>query len=65
VLLEQEVAFRVDYNVPAISRDFGTVFLGNQNVAMLVVSGGWAKVGLNTLCLCLHVYVVFELYLHC
>ncbi|WJX47856.1 Translin-1 [Trifolium repens] len=40
----KEVAFRVDYNVPAISRDFGTVFLGNQNVAMLVVSGGWAKI---------------------
>jgi hypothetical protein len=56
VLLEQEVAFRVDYNVSAINRDFGTVFLGNQNVAMLVVSGGWAKVGLNTLfvfgCVC-------------
>ncbi|CAI8619265.1 unnamed protein product [Vicia faba] len=39
----KEVAFRVDYNVPSINRDFGSVFLGNQNVAMLVVSGGWAK----------------------
>jgi len=42
--LEQEVAFRVDYTVPAISRDFGTVFIGDKNVAVLVVSAGWAKV---------------------
>lgn len=50
VLLEQEVKFRVDYSVPSINRDFGTVFLGDKNVAMLVVSGGWAKVELNILC---------------
>ncbi|KAG5019520.1 hypothetical protein JHK87_015375 [Glycine soja] len=40
----KEVTFRVDYNVPSISRDFGTVFLGDKNVAMLVVSQGWVKV---------------------
>ncbi|XP_028770468.1 ribonuclease TUDOR 1 [Neltuma alba] len=40
----KEVTFRVDYNVPTINRDFGTVFLGDKNVAMLVVGGGWAKV---------------------
>lgn len=44
MLFEQEVTFRVDYNVPSINRDFGTVFLGDKNVAMLVVSQGWAKV---------------------
>lgn len=47
VLMEQEVKFRVDYSVPSINRDFGTVFLGDKNVALLVVSGGWAKVELN------------------
>lgn len=61
------MAFRVDYNVPSINRDFGTVFLGNQNVALLVVSGGWAKVGLGTLFLygrlsCLN-YIISTL--HC
>ncbi|KAI4336418.1 hypothetical protein L6164_014947 [Bauhinia variegata] len=40
----KEVTFRVDYNVPSINRDFGTVFLGDKNVAMLVVAGGWAKI---------------------
>ncbi|KAF5189090.1 Staphylococcal nuclease domain-containing protein [Thalictrum thalictroides] len=39
-----EVTFRVDYTVPSIGRDFGSVFLGEKNVAMLVVSEGWAKV---------------------
>eukprot|EP00252_Welwitschia_mirabilis_P024927 TRINITY_DN7610_c0_g1_i1.p1 TRINITY_DN7610_c0_g1~~TRINITY_DN7610_c0_g1_i1.p1 ORF type:complete len:993 (+),score=268.32 TRINITY_DN7610_c0_g1_i1:311-3289(+) len=42
----KEVSFRVDYTVPNIQRDFGTVVLheGNKNVAMAVVSGGWARV---------------------
>ncbi|KAF7840208.1 ribonuclease TUDOR 1-like [Senna tora] len=40
----KEVTFRVDYNVASINRDFGTVFLGDKNVAMLVAGGGWAKV---------------------
>ncbi|RZR96475.1 hypothetical protein BHM03_00025506, partial [Ensete ventricosum] len=34
----------VDYTVPSIGREFGTVFLGDKNVAYLVVSEGWAKV---------------------
>lgn len=41
---QQEVAFRVDYTVPSIGREFGSVFLGDKNVAILVVSEGWAKV---------------------
>ncbi|KAJ8772455.1 hypothetical protein K2173_027632 [Erythroxylum novogranatense] len=40
----QEVTFRVDYSVPSIGREFGSVFLGDKNVAVLVVSEGWAKV---------------------
>ncbi|KAG6383090.1 hypothetical protein SASPL_157160 [Salvia splendens] len=40
----KEVTFRVDYTVPSINREFGSVFLGDKNVALLVVSGGWAKV---------------------
>ncbi|KAJ6676357.1 EBNA2 BINDING PROTEIN P100 [Salix viminalis] len=40
----QEVTFKVDYAVPSIGREFGSVFLGDKNVALLVVSEGWAKV---------------------
>ncbi|XP_038878676.1 ribonuclease TUDOR 1-like [Benincasa hispida] len=40
----KEVAFRVDYTVPSIGREFGSVFLGDKNIAALVVSEGWAKV---------------------
>ncbi|XP_027338494.1 ribonuclease TUDOR 1-like [Abrus precatorius] len=39
-----EVTFKVDYTVPSINRDFGTVFRGDKNVAMLVVSQGWVKI---------------------
>lgn len=54
------MAFRVDYTVPSINRDFGTVFIGDKNVAMLVVSAGWAKVDCRVfLCGC----VVFELFM--
>lgn len=52
MLLEQEVTFRVDYHVPLINRDFGTVFLGDKNVGVLVVSAGWAKVGLEIVVWC-------------
>lgn len=34
----------MDYTVPSINREFGSVFLGDKNVAVLVVSAGWAKV---------------------
>ncbi|EOA15199.1 hypothetical protein CARUB_v10028588mg [Capsella rubella] len=41
----KEVAFKVDYKVEAIAgREFGSVYLANQNVAKLVVQNGWAKV---------------------
>lgn len=34
----------MDYAVPSIGREFGSVFLGDKNLAALVVSEGWAKV---------------------
>ncbi|XP_073353655.1 ribonuclease TUDOR 1 [Aegilops tauschii subsp. strangulata] len=40
----QEVTFRVDYTAPNIGREFGTVYLGDKNVAYLVVAAGWARV---------------------
>lgn len=39
----KEVAFRVDYTAQT-GREFGSVFLGDKCVEMLVVSQGWAKV---------------------
>ena len=43
--LEQEVTFKVDYKVEAIAgREFGSVYLANENLAKLVVQNGWAKV---------------------
>ncbi|XP_019188827.1 PREDICTED: ribonuclease TUDOR 1 isoform X1 [Ipomoea nil] len=40
----KEVTFKVDYAVPSIGREFGSVFLGDKNVALMVVAKGWAKV---------------------
>ncbi|KAG0567867.1 hypothetical protein KC19_7G168000 [Ceratodon purpureus] len=40
----KEVTFKVDYVVPSINREFGTVIMGGQNVAYDVVADGWAKV---------------------
>ncbi|XP_062223212.1 ribonuclease TUDOR 1-like [Phragmites australis] len=40
----KEVTFRVDYTAPDIGREFGTVYLGDKNVAYSVVSAGWARV---------------------
>lgn len=43
----KEVTFRVDYTVPSINREFGTVYLDQdvtKNVAKMVVAAGWAKV---------------------
>lgn len=48
-LLLQEVTFRVDYTAPNIGREFGTVYLGDKNVAYSVVSSGWARVRTNLL----------------
>ncbi|XP_019167393.1 PREDICTED: ribonuclease TUDOR 1-like [Ipomoea nil] len=40
----KEVTFKVEYTVPSIGREFGSVFLGDKNVALLVVAEGWARV---------------------
>lgn len=40
----KEVIFKVDYVVSTINREFGSVFLGETNLALEVVSEGWAKV---------------------
>lgn len=42
----------MDYTVPAINREFGSVFLGDKNVALLVVAAGWAKV------FCFYLYLI-------
>lgn len=40
----KEVTFKVDYVVPSINREFGTVIMGGVNVGYEVVANGWAKV---------------------
>lgn len=41
----QPCVFRTDYKVEQLgNREFGSVFLGKENLAMTVVSAGWAKV---------------------
>lgn len=48
VPVAQTCTFRVDYTLENIpGREFGSVFIGpsNANVALSVVSEGWAKVG--------------------
>ena len=40
----------MEYKVEALAgREFGSVFLGTQNVAKLVVQNGWAKVIITTI----------------
>lgn len=34
----------MDYTAPNIGREFGTVYLGDKNIAYSVVSAGWARV---------------------
>jgi endonuclease YncB( thermonuclease family) len=44
-VIGKPVTFKVDYvleNVPG--RVFGSVFVGTENIALTVVSNGWAKV---------------------
>lgn len=40
----KDVIFKIDYAVPSIGREFGSVFINDQNVGALIVSEGWAKV---------------------
>ncbi|CAL5371040.1 unnamed protein product [Camellia sinensis] len=41
----KDVTFKVDYTVPSIGREFGSIFLSDENVALMVISKGWVKVG--------------------
>lgn len=44
--------FSVDYTVEALNnREFGSVFLGKENVAEAVVTAGWAKVCVSVMLL--------------
>eukprot|EP00271_Cylindrocystis_brebissonii_P011331 TRINITY_DN2863_c0_g1_i1.p1 TRINITY_DN2863_c0_g1~~TRINITY_DN2863_c0_g1_i1.p1 ORF type:complete len:1029 (-),score=217.63 TRINITY_DN2863_c0_g1_i1:718-3804(-) len=40
----KEVVFKVDYKVEGIQREFGSVFMGETNLALAVVAEGWARV---------------------
>ncbi|GMP61204.1 hypothetical protein CsSME_00023752 [Camellia sinensis var. sinensis] len=40
----KDVIFKVDYTISFIGQEFGSVFLGDKNVALMVVSDGWVKV---------------------
>ncbi len=42
-MVGKEVTFRVEYTIPTTEREYGTVFLDNENVAQMVVKEGWAK----------------------
>ncbi|CAA3019415.1 ribonuclease TUDOR 1-like, partial [Olea europaea subsp. europaea] len=41
----KDISFRVDYTVPSIGREFGSVVLNNgeMNISFLLVAAGWAK----------------------
>ncbi|XVF11340.1 hypothetical protein REPUB_Repub08aG0019000 [Reevesia pubescens] len=40
----KEITFKTEYTVASIGREFASVYLGDKNVSILVVSEGWAKV---------------------
>lgn len=40
----RECVFRVDYKIEAANRDFGSVFLGEDNLALKMVAAGMARV---------------------
>jgi hypothetical protein len=43
-VIGKAVVFKVDYTVPSINREFGSVFLDDTNLAIDVVANGWARV---------------------
>ncbi|KAG0258901.1 hypothetical protein BG011_002987 [Mortierella polycephala] len=44
LLVGKEVMFRVDYTVPNSGREYGAIFLNQENVAHTLVREGWADV---------------------
>ncbi|KAG8081814.1 hypothetical protein GUJ93_ZPchr0014g46995 [Zizania palustris] len=43
-LIGQDVTFRVEYSHPSSGREFGSIYIGEKNVAFLIVAAGFAKV---------------------
>ena len=43
-MIGKRVTLKVDYSVASIAREFGRVFVGDENVALAHVADGWAKV---------------------
>ncbi|KAF9581536.1 hypothetical protein BGW38_001413, partial [Lunasporangiospora selenospora] len=44
LLVGKEVSFRVDHTVPNTGREYGSIHLGDENIANLLVREGWADV---------------------
>ncbi|KAL5215712.1 hypothetical protein ABZP36_007113 [Zizania latifolia] len=44
LLIGQDVTFRVEYSHPSSGREFGSIYIGEKNVALLIVAAGFAKV---------------------
>ncbi|KAF9965273.1 hypothetical protein BGZ70_005143 [Mortierella alpina] len=44
LLVGKEVMFRVDYTVPSTGREYGALYLNQENVAHTLVREGWADV---------------------
>ncbi|CAG8762154.1 19201_t:CDS:10, partial [Cetraspora pellucida] len=43
-IVGKEITFRIDYTIPTTNREYGSVFLGSENITQLIVREGWAKV---------------------
>ncbi len=43
-VIGKSVRFRVEYRVESIKRDFGAIFLDEENVGLSVAREGWARV---------------------
>ena len=43
-MVGKKVTFKVDAAVASIAREFGRVFVGDENVSLAHVADGWAKV---------------------
>ncbi|KAF9415074.1 hypothetical protein BGZ94_000197 [Podila epigama] len=44
LLVGKEVMFRVDYTVPTTGREYGAIYLNQENIAHTLVREGWADV---------------------
>ncbi|KAF9104700.1 hypothetical protein BGX27_009982 [Mortierella sp. AM989] len=44
LLVGKEVMFRVDYTVPSTGREYGALYLNQENIAHMLVREGWADV---------------------